>query len=155
VVGRARIRGGSFLLLDLAAPGDPLIWVYMAAWQLTREGQLVAASEDGHDTMQEECGRLVGERVSSVLAESPAMDLTIQFDTHLLRTFAVNSSLSEESGEEAQWAIWLPSREVVHAAPNGSMIESAGSSDLTRQMLIMDNYGPGWDDETPPNDGPP
>jgi hypothetical protein len=148
VVGRARIRAGSFLLLDLgasrpsrtASSDDPLIWIYMAAWQLTREEQIVAASEDDRDSMQDASDRLVGERVYSVLSEGPAMDLTIQFEKHCLRTFAIHSSLSEECGEEAEWAVWLPSGEVVSATPNGAVIESARSSDLTRQMANMDRY---------------
>ena len=146
VVGRARIRAGSFLLLDLSAsypssavsPIDPLVFMYMTAWQLTFEGQAVAASEDDRARMQDACDRLVGERISSIVLEGPAMDLQIQFDKHCLRSFAIHSSLSEESGGEVEWAAWLPSKTVVYTTPNGAVIEDARLSDLTKQRANVD-----------------
>jgi len=148
VVARARIRAGSFLLLDLGgmpsspavSPIDPMVWVYMAAWQLTCEGQAVAASEDDRAKMQGACDRLVGERISSIVPDGPAMDLRIHFDNHLLQTFAIHSSRSDEGGEEIEWAVWLPSKEVVYATPNGVAVEDAQLSVLTKQRANMGQH---------------
>jgi hypothetical protein len=148
VVGRTRIRAGSFLLLDLdgihpslaPSPIDPMVWVYMAAWQLTREGRTVAASEDDRAKMQDACDRLVGERISSIVPEGPAMDLKIKFGHHFLQTFAIHSSVSDEGGEEVEWAVWSPSKELIYATPNGVATEEAQLSVLTNQRANMDQY---------------
>ncbi|HBE20391.1 MAG TPA: hypothetical protein DEG17_25005 [Cyanobacteria bacterium UBA11149] len=135
---------GSFITFDFGTPiprkflhkGNPLpargewhLWIYMCAWRLEKEDEVLAACEDSQQQMEGAVKSMEGLALQSIQLLPPAWDTIFTFeDGIVLRTFSIYSDCSEEGVDN--WLLFTPGDNVLSIGPGSTW--SYGSSSAPR-----------------------
>lgn len=120
----ARLGIGSFVTLEFGTPREPVgkrahgewhLWVYCCAWRMDEGDEVVAASEDARDMLEQAVTRLEGRVLERVEITGPALETTWWFERRLaLHLFPIFSRDFEH------WLLYLPGGDVLTAGPGTS-----------------------------------
>ena len=117
-----KLGQGSFLTLELGEPVTPggergryHLWIYLAAWRIEDETDVLAGSEDDHDGLAGKVTVLDGRRLASISVEHPSLSTRFEFEGGLvLITFSVYSTDGEH------WMLFRPDGTVLTMGPGSS-----------------------------------
>jgi len=120
----ARLGHGSFITVELGASiavpppkkylrGEFHLWVFCCAWQIEKDGELLAACQDPRDALAAAIPtHLDGRTVAAARTTATGVDLELVLDDGvILRTFALHS------GDYEHWMLFLPDGNVLEAGP--------------------------------------
>lgn len=104
--------------------GEWHLWVYMCAWRFQTAHEVIVASEDSREVIQQEIKRLEGKTLESVKLSAPALETEFLLETGLLlRLFPIYTH------ENKHWMLFTPAGMVLTIGPGNTWSYEKSDSD--------------------------
>ena len=107
--------------------GEWHLWVYMSAWRLQTAHDVIVASEDSREFIEDEIKCLEGKILENVKISMPALETEFMFETGLvLRLFPI---YTQERKHCDHWMLFTPDDMVLAIGPGNTWSYERSDSD--------------------------